>query len=508
MCMMLIFSCLILPGKVGATPLAPFIDLQEQGLTLTADGEGLQGWDGSARNLTVTVGGNVRFALLYWNGSVTCETNTIPCSYTEPFGDQQVVFNGMPITGTVIGTETEQVAMGNPRLHIGYFADVTSIVSAAGTGTHNFSFADDNLSSNLDTLNGVSLMVAYTDASNMKTYRVLVWDGLDFANASAFAPGENRVTDPVNFNHGINTSARVADLYIFNGGSLASLPDNITISNNPTIFNSLDSSSGNLWDSDTHSINIPAGVGTTTVQLNSGTTAGSEFATGCARNFWINNPDEWAAAGLSPNQTVGSVFSGADPSLASLTLLQALQGGNNYFYLNQTALQLIQEAIIALLNASHPGLNYPFTPEEIIAEVNAALASNNYIAMRNLIRKYYTANNFLPCEFNEPVSDTILWQVAALRVEQVDNTQPSCNTMFVTGPPAQANTTIQDTGSGLAEILVTKSENADTVVPPFTVGTTDPVTVTSTKIDQSQMANIEIRLTDLGGNMRLCEFSF
>ncbi len=507
MCLTLILSCLFLPGSVEATALAPFIDLQEQGLTLTTDGEGLQGWDGTPRNLTVAVGGTVRFALLYWNGSTTCSTNTNPCSFSQPFQDQEMIFNGSSITGTVIGTETEQVAAGNPRLHIGYFADVTSLVSGAGPGAHSFTFADGNGASNLATLNGVGLMVAFTDAANPNTYRVLVWDNLDFAKATAFAPGENRVTSPVSFNHGANPSARQAELYIFNGGSSASLPDNITISNNPTIFNSLDSSSGNLWDSDLMTINIPAGVDTTSVQLNSTATGGSPTNTGCNANYWLNNLNQWAATGYSPNQTVGSVFTGADPSTASLTLAQVLRGGIRGIYVNTFALQLLREAIVAVLNASHPGLNYPYPASQIISEVSAALASNSFIAMTNLTGKYYSANNFFPCVFNEPTSDTILWQVAAMRVEQVDPA-PSCSTMYVTGPPAQASTTIQDTGSGLAEILVTKSQNADTVVPPFTVGTTDPVVMTSTKINQSEAADIEIRVTDVAGNIRVCDFDF
>ncbi|HET9229420.1 MAG TPA: hypothetical protein VFR31_22260, partial [Thermoanaerobaculia bacterium] len=56
-----------------------------------------------------------------------------------------------------------------------------------------------------------------------------------------------------------------------------------------------------------------------------------------------------------------------------------------------------------------------------------------------------------------------------------------------------------------AEIVVTKSENSDTVVPPFTVGTNDPVILTSTKIDPAQRARVEARVTDLAGNTRLCD---
>jgi hypothetical protein len=110
--------------------------------------------------------------------------------------------------------------------------------------------------------------------------------------------------------------------------------------------------------------------------------------------------------------------------------------------------------------------------------------------------------------FSEPVNqnpDSLLWELVALRVEQLDAAGPTCPTQLVTGPPAQAVTTFRDTGSGLASLVVTRSENADTVVPPFTVGTTDPVVVTATKIDQTQRARIEIIATDLAGNSRICD---
>lgn len=510
-CLVLIISASLLPAPVGATALSPFIDLQEKGLTLTTAGVGLQGWDGSARNLTVNTGGTVRFALLYWNGSAVCATNANPCPFSQPFKDQQVIFNGTPITGTVIGTETQTFATGNPKLHIGYYADATSIVSAAGTGSHSFTFADGNNASNLDQLNGVSLVVGYIDASNTNTYRVLIWDGLDFAQASSFAAGDNRVTAPVTFNHGANTSSRSAELYIINGGSTASLPDTVTVSNNPTISNSLDASSGNLWDNDKHSINIPANAGTTTVQLNSVLTAAAA-PSACGHGYWKNHLEAWAGTGYSPNQTVGSVFSGANmfPSLASQTLLEALKNGGGSGTLGAAKI-LLRSAVAALLNSAKPGLNYPRTTAMVISDVNAALTSNNRTTMLNLADELDADNN-LPCVFNATggqTSDSILWEVAMLRVPVGDVTQPTCSvTLNQSGPPARIEVTFRDVESGLAELVVTKSENADTVVPPFTVGTTDPVVVSSTKIDQTKMANIEVRATDLAGNVKVCTSDF
>jgi hypothetical protein len=111
--------------------------------------------------------------------------------------------------------------------------------------------------------------------------------------------------------------------------------------------------------------------------------------------------------------------------------------------------------------------------------------------------------------FSEPNNqnpDSLLWEVAALRVRQLDAAPAQCPiTLNDPGPPARVEVTIKDTGTGLAEILVTKSENADTVVPPFTPGTNDPVVITATKIDQSQRARVETRVTDLAGNVRICD---
>jgi hypothetical protein len=86
-----------------------------------------------------------------------------------------------------------------------------------------------------------------------------------------------------------------------------------------------------------------------------------------------------------------------------------------------------------------------------------------------------------------------------------DCTVPTCTLGPVdSDPPVFAEFTVQDTGSGLASILVTLSENADTVVPPFTVGTKDPVVLMLTEINQSQPADITLLVTDVAGNVTTC----
>lgn len=385
--MLVIFlSLAALASPGGATALAPFIDLQEAGLTVVEDGEGLMFWDHTTpATLNVNIGGTVRFALLYWAGRERpCDFDGTTCTFSQPYKDQQLAFNGTPITGTVIGTESQPASAGGPILNIGYFADVTSLVSAAGFGNHTFNVTDGNLASNLWRLDGVGLFVAYTDAADSTFYRVLVWDNLDFAYGEDPTPGETRVTSPVTFGHGATSFARTAQLWLFAGDGEANRPDETTVSNNPTLFNVLDSSpDGQQWTTDDYTINVPADVDTTVVQMHS------------------------TPVGQNP--------------------------------------------------------------------------------------------------------DSLLWEMAALRValpaefEELPPTAPSCPTVVISGPPAQAVTTFQDTGSGLVSLVVTRSENADTVVPPFIPGTTEPVTVTSTKIDQTQRARIEIIATDGAGNVAICD---
>ena len=90
-----------------------------------------------------------------------------------------------------------------------------------------------------------------------------------------------------------------------------------------------------------------------------------------------------------------------------------------------------------------------------------------------------------------------------------DCTPPTCSTQLISGPPAQAILTVQDTGSGLASIVAPpQGNNVDTPVPLFDIATTDPVVVTSTKINQTEPAEATIRVTDVAGNVTVCSAKF
>ena len=84
-----------------------------------------------------------------------------------------------------------------------------------------------------------------------------------------------------------------------------------------------------------------------------------------------------------------------------------------------------------------------------------------------------------------------------------DETPP---TSAVEKTPTGIKVTVQDTGSGLKSIERTKERdvNAITVVEPFMEGETDPVKVTSNKIDQTQPSQLELTVTDVAGNVTVC----
>lgn len=410
---------LVLAPALQATTLDVALDIQGTGLAVASGGVGMEGIGGGTRNLSVQIGGPVQAALLYWVGrDRPCPQSGGACVVPfQPYKDQILSFDGNLITGTIIGTEGQPVSGGGPINNLGFLADVTSIVQAKGTGLQTFALADGDTSSNLFRLNGVGLVVIYTDPADSNLYRLIVFDGLDFAFGADPTPGPTRVTVPVTFSHGTHPNARQGAITVFTGDAQPTRPDRIDISNNPSRVNTLDGSSGFSFDADTFAVAIPGGVGSTTVQLFSEPVnqnpdsllwvlgllrlplpqdpvtpvVGDE---GCTPGYWKNHTGSWAAAGLSPGQTTGSVFSGASafPSLASQTLLQSLQGGGGSGTLGAAKI-LLRAAVAALLNASHPNVDYPRTTSNIIADVNSALASNNRNTMLDLAGDLDDDNN-------------------------------------------------------------------------------------------------------------------
>ncbi|MFL6260727.1 MAG: hypothetical protein ACJ76Y_13525 [Thermoanaerobaculia bacterium] len=90
----------------------------------------------------------------------------------------------------------------------------------------------------------------------------------------------------------------------------------------------------------------------------------------------------------------------------------------------------------------------------------------------------------------------------------VDTSCPHCD---MAGPftnaqgQAYINVTLQDTESGLGFIIPTQQQNISLAGPSLNYGTTSPVVITGTKIDQSQKASVQLTVVDACGNTIICD---
>jgi hypothetical protein len=133
------------------------------------------------------------------------------------------------------------------------------------------------------------------------------------------------------------------------------------------------------------SISSTASAGVCATNLSGGGTGG----TGCPNNYsyWQKNLGVWPAPYTS-SQTVGSVFSVSDAIVADTTLFDALRGKAG----GGRVKDLLKQGVVALLNAADPGINYPFTPAEVITAVNAALANGTDAVLKDLTTVFKDAS--------------------------------------------------------------------------------------------------------------------
>ncbi|MDQ6829920.1 MAG: hypothetical protein M3081_13760, partial [Gemmatimonadota bacterium] len=89
-----------------------------------------------------------------------------------------------------------------------------------------------------------------------------------------------------------------------------------------------------------------------------------------------------------------------------------------------------------------------------------------------------------------------------------DHTPPSC-TLANRGVDGSGHVFIQiaarDDQSGLQSVVVTAANNADVPVPPFTIGSNGTLMITATKIDPTRSSQVELRVTDVAGNVTVCD---
>ena len=148
----------------------------------------------------------------------------------------------------------------------------------------------------------------------------------------------------------------------------------------------------------------PTTTTTTTTSTTTTTTTTSTTTTtlppgddGCTPGYWKNHTNRWQ--GYTTGQTLESVFNVPDSfGLDNNTLLQALSfdGGSG----NAAAARILLRAgTAALLNSAHSGVDYQLTTAEVIAGVNAALASNDRDTMLGMATSLDNDNN-LGCTLN------------------------------------------------------------------------------------------------------------
>jgi len=127
------------------------------------------------------------------------------------------------------------------------------------------------------------------------------------------------------------------------------------------------------------------------------TDGGSE---GCTPGYWKNHPDSWPPTGYATGQSVQSVFASAAayPAIGSASLIEALDfnGGSG---VEGAARNLLRAGVAGLLDASHSGVDYPRNPADVIADVDAALASGDRNTMLTLASAIDSDNN-LGCPLN------------------------------------------------------------------------------------------------------------
>ncbi|MCB9157921.1 MAG: hypothetical protein H6645_12500 [Caldilineaceae bacterium] len=134
-------------------------------------------------------------------------------------------------------------------------------------------------------------------------------------------------------------------------------------------------------------------VATTTPQATPTMAPTTVPSQGCTPGYWKQRQHlgSWTATGYAPSQKLETVFSNTD-NLGTKSLLQALsfKGGSS---LNSAKQILLRAAVAALLSAAHPNVDYVLTTDQVIAQVNSALASNDRSTILALAAQLDAYNN-------------------------------------------------------------------------------------------------------------------
>ena len=210
---------LAVPGH--ASPVAKSRTVEDTDVAYAGVG-GMRSGPGTATLTLSGVSGTVTAAYLYWHG---------PTNSVNPSANSSVTFGGAPVTGTNIGMAAHNCWAGPPNNFVNsqaYFADVTGQV--AGNGA--YSLANFVKSGGAINVNGASLVVLYDDGSGANDRDVVIFDGNDSTEASAFDGVGWSATLP-----GITYSAGTVslDLHVSDGQSGAGFDDGALVINGTSV---------------------------------------------------------------------------------------------------------------------------------------------------------------------------------------------------------------------------------------------------------------------------------
>ncbi|MCA1011491.1 hypothetical protein [Halobacillus halophilus] len=111
---------------------------------------------------------------------------------------------------------------------------------------------------------------------------------------------------------------------------------------------------------------------------------------GCSVDFWRNNYGLWI--GYFPSSMYSEEFD-RDAIGATLNFNTAI----NFDRRLEGIHGLVRESVAALLNAEHPGVNYPLTSREVLREFQIAYDSGGMQIDEQLVR--FKTFNHLACPF-------------------------------------------------------------------------------------------------------------
>ena len=122
---------------------------------------------------------------------------------------------------------------------------------------------------------------------------------------------------------------------------------------------------------------------------------------GCSVGFWRPNVDAWEPTNKDPDETIFETFEVPEGDIpftpTDATLIDGLQvGAANPITPEWRG--FVRQAIAAILNAQHPEVNYPLTPEEVKSRFQSVIEN---LDLRDAVESELDAFNDLDCPLRE-----------------------------------------------------------------------------------------------------------